>query len=68
MAEIFSGCKLSFGDSGADNAARVSFEKINKTLPGFKCDWNAQTGVQQLFDLFTQIDMSTDTFFWDSLD
>jgi nucleoside-diphosphate-sugar epimerase len=63
VAEIFKGCKLSFGDSGADNRSyRVSFDKINKTLPGFKCDWNAQTGVQQLFDLFTQIDMSTDTF------
>jgi len=38
------------------------FEKINKTLPGFKCDWNAQNGAQQLFDLFTRIDMSKDTF------
>lgn len=63
IAEIFSGCQLSFGDSGADNRSyRVSFEKINKTLPGFKCDWNAQNGAQQLFDLFTRIDMSKDTF------
>ena len=63
VAEIFKGCQLSFGDSGADNRSyRVSFEKINKTLPGFKCDWNARRGAQQLFDLFTQIDMSADTF------
>ncbi len=41
---------------------RVSFKKINKTLPGFKCDWNAQRGAQQLFDLFTQINISADTF------
>jgi len=61
IAEIFSGCQLSFGDSGADNRSyRVSL-KINKTLPGFKCDWNAQNGAQQLFDLFTRIDMSKDT-------
>lgn len=63
IAEVFKGCQLSFGNSGGDNRSyRVSFDKINKTLPGFKCDWNAQRGAQQLFDLFTQIDLSEDTF------
>jgi nucleoside-diphosphate-sugar epimerase len=63
IANVFTGCKLSFGDSGADNRSyRVSFEKINTILPGFKCDWNAQRGAQQLFDLFSQIDMTEETF------
>ncbi|MBW4475336.1 MAG: SDR family oxidoreductase [Tolypothrix brevis GSE-NOS-MK-07-07A] len=63
IADIFVGCKLSFGDSGADNRSyRVSFEKINTILPGFKCDWNAQRGAQQLFNLFSQIDMTEETF------
>ena len=63
IAETFKECQVSFGDSGADNRSyRVSFEKINKTLPGFKCDWNAQNGAEQLFDLFTRIDMSKDIF------
>ncbi|MBV8885733.1 MAG: SDR family oxidoreductase [Chroococcidiopsidaceae cyanobacterium CP_BM_RX_35] len=63
IAQIFPGCELSFGNNGADNRSyRVSFDKINHTLPGFKCDWNAALGAQQLFDLFTQIDMSQDTF------
>lgn len=63
IADVFTGCKLSFGDSGADNRSyRVSFEKINTILPGFKCDWNAQRGAQQLFDLFSQIDMTEETF------
>ena len=63
IAEVFSGCQLSFGNSNGDNRSyRVSFEKINSKLPGFQCDWNAQLGAQQLFDLFTQIDMSADTF------
>lgn len=63
IADIFVGCKLSFGDSGADNRSyRVSFEKINTVLPGFKCDWNAQRGAQQLYDLFSQIDMTEETF------
>ncbi|MBH8555941.1 SDR family oxidoreductase [Nostocaceae cyanobacterium CENA357] len=63
IANSFPGCKLSFGDNGADNRSyRVSFEKINTILPGFKCDWNAQLGAQQLFELFNQIDMTEDTF------
>ncbi|AKG23279.1 NAD-dependent epimerase/dehydratase family protein [Calothrix sp. 336/3] len=63
IADIFVGCKLSFGENGADNRSyRVSFEKINTLLPGFKCDWNAQKGAQQLYDLFSQIDMTEDVF------
>jgi len=63
IADTFKGCKLSFGDSGSDNRSyRVSFEKINTILPGFKCDWNAKRGAQQLFDLFSQIDMTEETF------
>ncbi|MDJ0687943.1 MAG: SDR family oxidoreductase [Xenococcaceae cyanobacterium MO_188.B32] len=63
IAEVFKGCKLSFGQSDGDNRSyRVCFEKINSTLPGFRCDWNARLGAQQLFDLFTRIDMSADTF------
>ncbi|MBW4533019.1 MAG: SDR family oxidoreductase [Pleurocapsa minor HA4230-MV1] len=65
VAEVFRGCKLSFGDNGSDNRSyRVSFEKINQTLPGFKCEWDAKRGAKQLFDLFTQIDMSEETFFF----
>jgi nucleoside-diphosphate-sugar epimerase len=63
IADVFKGCKLSFGDSGADNRSyRVSFEKINTQLPGFKCEWNAQRGAQQLYDLFKQIDMTKEVF------
>ena len=63
VAKIFKGCQLSFGQNGSDNRSyRVSFDKINKTLPGFKCEWDAVRGAQQLFDLFTQIDMTEETF------
>jgi len=40
IAEIFKGCQLS-RDNGSDNQLSCLFEKINKTLPGFKCEWNA---------------------------
>jgi nucleoside-diphosphate-sugar epimerase len=63
IAEVFKGCTLTFGENGSDNRSyRVSFEKINTNLPGFKCDWNAQRGAEQLFDVFNQIDMGEDTF------
>ena len=63
VADVFTDCKLSFGDNGGDNRSyRVSFEKINTTLPGFACEWDAARGAQQLFDLFTRIDMSAETF------
>lgn len=63
VAEIFQGCQLSFGNSDGDNRSyRVSFEKINQLLPGFKCDWNARRGVEQLYNLFNLIDISKDTF------
>ena len=64
VAQAFPGCKLSFGDSGSDNRSyRVSFEKINTILPGFKCDWDARLGAKQLFDVFNQIDMTEEVFF-----
>ncbi|MDX2228717.1 MAG: SDR family oxidoreductase [Leptolyngbyaceae cyanobacterium bins.349] len=63
VADVFTGCQLSFGNNGADNRSyRVSFEKINTQLPGFKCEWNARRGAQQLFDVFSQIDMTQEVF------
>lgn len=63
IADIFPECQLSFGSSDGDNRSyRVSFDKINQNLPGFKCDWHARKGANQLYDLFKQIDMSTNTF------
>ena len=63
VAEVFQGCQLSFGSQGSDNRSyRVSFDKINQVLPGFKCEWDALRGAQQLLSVFSQIDMTEDTF------
>lgn len=63
VAETFPGCQLSFGNQGADNRSyRVSFEKINTQLPGFKCDWDARRGAEQLYKVFQQIDMTKEDF------
>jgi len=63
IAEVFPECQLSFGSNEADNRSyRVAFEKIHQTLPEFKCEWSALRGAQQLFNLFTQIDLCSETF------
>lgn len=63
VAEVFRGCKLSFGTQGADNRSyRVSFDKIQRVLPGFLCQWDLRAGVRQLFELFQRIDLAADDF------
>ena len=65
IADVFTDCKLTFGDNAGDNRSyRVSFDKINANLPGFGCEWDAARGAQQLYELFSRIDMSADTFEW----
>jgi nucleoside-diphosphate-sugar epimerase len=63
VAEVFHGCSVTFGPASADNRSyRVSFEKIRKHLPKFKCEWDARRGAQQLLDLFKRIDMPAEVF------
>ena len=63
VASVFPDCQLSFGSSDGDNRSyRVSFEKINTSLPGFKCDWDNLRGARQLYEVFRTIDMASETF------
>lgn len=63
VAEAFPGCELSFGPPSADNRSyRVSFQKIRKHLPGFKCAWDARRGARQLSDLFKRVEMTAEDF------
>jgi nucleoside-diphosphate-sugar epimerase len=63
IAQVFPGCRLSFGDNGGDNRSyRVDFTKINSTLPGFACEWDAERGARQLHEVFTRIGLDRETF------
>ena len=63
VAEVFPGCSVSFGAAGSDNRSyRVSFDKIHKALPGFKCAWDARRGARQLFELFKRIEFTGGMF------
>jgi len=63
VAAAFPGCTVSFGTNSSDNRSyRVNFDKIRKHLPGFKCDWDAKRGAEQLAALFKKIDMTPEVF------
>jgi nucleoside-diphosphate-sugar epimerase len=63
VADVFPGCKLTFGTSDGDNRSyRVNFDKIHSTLPGFKCERNAEAGARELLSVFQSISMSAEMF------
>lgn len=66
VASEFPGCELTLAAGGGpDNRSyRVSFDKINGTLPGFSCDWDAEKGAHELHKVFEQISMTEDDFTW----
>ena len=41
---------------------KVSFDKIHKTLPGFKCRWNVESGIMHLLSELDTIGLTTDLF------
>ncbi len=63
VAGAFPGCELTVGPSGGDNRSyRVSFEKIATQLPGFKCEWTAKKGAEELRRLFERIEFSKQNY------
>jgi nucleoside-diphosphate-sugar epimerase len=63
VASEFPGCEISVGPpSGDTRSYRVSFDKIHRQLPGFKCRFTARDGARQLHEIFKRIEMSPDTY------
>lgn len=63
VKQVFPECDLTFGDSGGDNRSyRVNFDKIQRVLPDFTCNWTALSGASQLRALFERIKMAPDEF------
>jgi nucleoside-diphosphate-sugar epimerase len=63
VAHNFPGCAVTFGSSNGDNRSyRVSFEKIRRHLPEFRCAWDAEAGARQLRAVFERIGMTPATF------
>jgi nucleoside-diphosphate-sugar epimerase len=63
VAEAFPGCEVSAGPPSKDNRSyRVNFDKIATRLPGFRSQWTARRGAQELRSLFERIDFDTATY------
>ncbi len=63
VAEAFPGCEVTAGPPSADNRSyRVSFEKLETRLPGFKARWTARAGAEELRRLFERIEFSPETY------
>ncbi len=63
ISEAFPGCTLKIGKKSTDNRSyRVSFEKINSKLPGFKCQNTAVSGARDLYNIFKRINLSQHIF------
>lgn len=41
---------------------RVSFEKVRRTFPGFKCDWTVPAGVKDMIAGFKRLNLTTEVF------
>ena len=63
VGRVFAGCAVTFGKSGGDNRSyRVSFAKIRRHLPEFRCRWSAERGARQLHEVFGRIGLTPEMF------
>jgi nucleoside-diphosphate-sugar epimerase len=63
LAAVFPGCEVTFGASDPDQRSyRVSFDKIERRLPGFRCEWNLWRGAAQLRDLYQSVQLTEEMF------
>lgn len=50
-------------DGGGDTRTyKVSFDKIGKTLPGFKCEWSVEQGVKDMTAIFAKLSLNKEIF------
>jgi nucleoside-diphosphate-sugar epimerase len=63
IACVFPDCPVHFGAGGADNRSyRVRFDRIQRVLPAFRCEWDAPRGIRQLHALFARIALTPEMF------
>jgi nucleoside-diphosphate-sugar epimerase len=57
-------CEIEYApDGGPDKRCyRVSFDKITRTLPEFKPQWDARRGAQELYAAYQRANLSLDDF------
>jgi nucleoside-diphosphate-sugar epimerase len=63
VGRVFPDCRVTFGPNGGDNRSYcVSFAKIERHLPGFRCQCDAARGAEQLRQVFERVAMTHEVF------
>src|SRR6476660_7573144 len=64
VSTVVPGCAIEFADdAGPDKRSyRVSFEKIRRTLPAFKPQWDARMGAEQLYKAYRSSGLTLEEF------
>jgi nucleoside-diphosphate-sugar epimerase len=54
VAETVPGCRIEYAPGGGPDKRcyRINFDKIRRMLPGFRPQWTARKGAQELFDAY----------------
>jgi nucleoside-diphosphate-sugar epimerase len=54
VAEVVPDCRVEYAPGGGPDLRcyRVSFDKINRMVPGFKAQWTARKGAQELYESY----------------
>jgi len=62
VAETVPNCRIEYApDGGPDKRCyRVNCDKIRKAVPGFKPQWTARTGAQELYDAYRALNLTAD--------
>jgi hypothetical protein len=60
VAEIVPGCHVEYAPDGAQDKRcyRVNCDKIHRVLPGFRLQWTARKGAQELYDAYRTIGLT----------
>jgi nucleoside-diphosphate-sugar epimerase len=62
VAEIVPGCHVEYApDGGPDKRCyRVNCDKIHRVLPGFRLQWTARKGAQELYDAYRTVGLTAE--------
>jgi nucleoside-diphosphate-sugar epimerase len=60
VAEIVPGCRVEYAPGGGPDLRcyRVNFDKIGRVLPGFRPEWTARKGAQELYDAYRKVGLT----------
>jgi nucleoside-diphosphate-sugar epimerase len=62
VAEIVPGCQVEYAPDGAPDKRcyRVNCDKIHRVLPGFRPQWTAREGAQELYDAYRSVGLTAE--------